>query len=458
MRLLFHAVFLAGLNLFLLCFYPIKLSYKMLLISILNIEVTVLRWLGVLGFFRTRDKKFFYFNRRLFITQIVIMTVIGLVTVDFQKYLAESMAHWDQQSKKLSSTTHIIDKNTETGSTVVAIALLYIFAIGDAYSWFVIFMNRLCSCKRFGEVYNDLLAIDYDIRELEPETTYVVEFWKKRYLWRMTVFMVFDLYQTIEDFTPFVPEYALITKFSIIIQRSTRNFIFNQLLTIFHVLASQAEALGQVAEAIDSEEKLYKTRLILIKIIRSGRRANKTFGLQMLMTLTSVTIFILFNLYSITSTIGLVGFNLYDYGFMRKIEVTFVSGFILFAVVYVLANLKSSVQSTLIKFQDATDRLGVQSNVCLLARRGFIQNLTFSLKNYTNIDDMKFIFGVICEHLFFLQFRLTALKTVFLSFQILSSLVSYLVIALQFQQIAIDLSAKHANLSMVTKASEDFLI
>lgn len=366
----------------------------MLLISVLNVEIAIMRLIGMCALLKTKNRKWFSYSQRLFLIQVVsIVTFFILIPL---------LSHFEASQEEgglMNNMTSILSTQgwrrkamaQEISSTIVTVTLIIMAALYERYLWAMVLVYRWRARKRFEETYNSLLVVDREILQIQPNALHVTRI-RKCYLFRLMFLILMESSNIYDTFQSFSIERGITQRISSIIFSLVKNLMLNQFLTVFCTLTILTEALSQASDSIVNEQQLRKAHRALIVIIKTSKRANRTFDLQLNVSIVSGSLGILLTIFAVVSSFekdGIESFN--SIYFPRLIKETVKIFSIIFYTILVVSALKQAIKQAIAKLQAVVEREKLSTNVYLLVEKGFCENFTFTLQNYSTIDSMKTI-------------------------------------------------------------------
>lgn len=403
------------------------------LLGLLNIEVTLLRFLGQCALVKSKKGNRFLFKWSLFIFQSTFMTVFLIA-----KFLVRQKCYKriDKESDYPISISYINNREnlhsiTSDTDVVVTRSVLMLYNVFESYIWFLVTYIRYFKKQKFAKIYNQFAEIDRDIHWLESRTKYVKEFAKIFFI-RLAIFVTVDLIHIFDEFFLQSEKNSMMSKITIIFIRFAWKMVFSQQVTAYELINIQIKCLGDIARQAKSVERVEKVHRILMKLIKVKGLVDKTFNNQFMANIFGC--FLVLEILLILFTLSLQnGDQPYFHGnnvFLLERNLFNVCAWIYYNF-YIIFAVKISFGTLLIKFQESTDCFQPKIGFYSLMKYGMRKNRAICARTFVSAAEIKTISKVSGKFIQKFYF-----STNYLLFQIIGLLISVLVIILQFRQIA----------------------
>lgn len=369
----------------------------MLLISIFNIEIFILRWFGMSALLKTKNGKQFYFNRYLFVLQIIILALLYILKKCIEnsetQVTNETIPNQTLAASIESSQTS--SKAVKDSNEMIMTTISYMFNYYDTYIWLVVIAKRLRSEKGIEEIYNTSLVVDEEIPKLNSKSAYLQRF-QRKFFWRLAIYFALQINLVYDISDPKSSDATLLQTIWIVTFCIVKTMMLNQCFTVLGTLAAQTEALTKAVETINHEQQLHKAHRLLVALNDTIKQANRIFDLQINITLVGNIIADLLVIFALICSVQENGMGALDDSiFLQNLKAFFsISGEIFYLIV-LICSVKDRIQEAILSFQTTADRLKVSENFYSLVGNLNDNHFTFTLQNYMRIDDMTTITQVI---------------------------------------------------------------
>lgn len=263
-------------------------------LNVFNLEVAALNILGQCSLCQTKAPVKFYYNRRLFVCQLIGIVLYFLGVNHLKNY---ELQHTRSESSSLTTLTSFeFSEENKSPDLVVSSTLMSIHEVFMNYVMVMVLLMRWTKQKRIARIYNNLIDIQNRIESLNTSNIRVTNV-TRQFIIRSVVTLLFETMFAVDEFQPYSFRDTKTKAFTVFLHRIVFRFALLQFFTFHDVIKPQAITLTRLQNDIRTGSDMEKVHRTFTKIIHTNKLIDKVLSKEFVLDTTNSALYIVLTLY-----------------------------------------------------------------------------------------------------------------------------------------------------------------